>query len=290
MRKQRKILCLLLSWMTGGAMTGHTEGNAGRDEMSQKTLPATIHRMAQWPDASVLTGDKAVAPSDISVAKAKEQAWGWIRKVVDAPWQPLQDTNMVFIKKEFGEWDMARVSWERNDYLVEVTQTATIFSMKFTPQSDAKPECDPDRQFDAAMRMCLVVFAHEGRVWEPDDDGNPIAVIVPNLNTKIKEVSFSRVKQEWPTSSFVVKKNRNRTTVVGSARKGQGEQFARSARLRQVSGLDGSDGAGSYWFQNVSWWHDGVSCGFYFAKSDGWVSPQSSLGGDADRNWFKPGL
>lgn len=288
MRKQRRVLCLSLLWMTGGAMVGHTEENADQDEMNPETLPAAIRRMAQWPDASVLTGGNAVDPSDISVAKAKEQAWVWIRKVIDAPWQPLQDTNMVFIKKEFGDLDMARISWERNDYLVEVTQTASIFSMKLTPLSDAKPEYDPARQFDAAMRMCLVVFAREGRVWEPDDDGNPIAVIVPNLNTKINAVSFSRVKQELPTSSFVVKKNRNRATVVGSAKKGQGEQFSRSARLRQVSGLDGSDGTGSYWFQNVNWWHDGVSCGFYFEKSDGWVSPQPSPGDDADRNWFKP--
>lgn len=277
--KKQKFVWVFLLWVT--AVTGRAEKDIGQGEANQRVLPDTIYGMSRWPDASVLTGGKAMNPADDNaVAVAKNHSWRWIRRVVDASWLPPREEGMVFIRKEFGDWDLSRVAWERNGCRVEVTQTATIFLIKITPQGGVTPENDPGRQFDAARQMCQRVFVREDRIRDHDDYGHSMAVVVPELNVKIADVSFD------PSKTKSLPGGRGVAGETSFFRDGQGERFIRSARLRRVSGLDGPGGMGLYWFQNVSWWHDGVAAVFYFARLDGWESSWPEMGGSRDRDWF----
>ena len=230
----------------------------------EAALPAPVLMLFHWPDEAILNGEKAVDPSAPIVAAPGKQSWEWINRVVSESWLPPTNAHMHFVGKEFDDRGVTRVEWTHGDYRVEVSQTASIFTMKLVPQGADNMGRDSGRRFEVARQLCRQVFNREGRMWSQDAQGAGRAVVVPELNEKIGEFSFDAAKMKQLSTDKV---------VVGKARSMKDEGIDSSAPREGLSGVvapnERSRDAWHYWFRNVNWWNDGRAVGFYFLKVDG---------------------
>lgn len=278
--KNLTIICMIL-------FLGHRV--FGGDAMSKDNTPATIEAalsapvlsLFHWPDAAVLNGEKAIAPGASIIAAPGKQSWEWINRVIGASWLPSTNAHMHFIGKEFDGRDVTRIEWIHGDYRVEVSQTASIFTMKLIPQRGANMGRDSGQRFEAARQVCRQIFNREGRMWSQDAQGAGRPVVVPDLNEKIGEFSFdaARMKQ-LPTDKIVVGKARSMKD------EGIDSTTPREGPLSVVAPNERSPDAWHYWFRNVNWWNDGQAVGFYFLKVDGPGAWAPSFVGEIDKNWF----
>jgi len=248
-----------------------------------QALPSHVLMMFRWPDAATMNGEKRVDPGAIIVAYPKKRSYEWIHAVLDAPWLPPATAEMVFLRREFADLDVTRIQWDRSDYHVEVSQTATILAIKLTPLGDRDTGRDRDGRYDHARRLCLEIFKNEVRMWVTEPGRFGETVVVPDLKRKIASYSFDvKNVRELPADKV----------VVGFAKtlKDEGIEGG-SGRLKEegvpaFAEMTGTEHAWAYWFRDIHWWNDGKAVGFYILKVEGQGSWMANWGASAGVNWF----
>lgn len=245
-------------------------------------LPAQVYMLARWPDATILSGEKAVDPTAFIVAFPKDQSWEWINLVISEAWRPPASATMYFIAKEFYDMDATRIEWNHGAYHVQVSQTSSVFTMKITPLKGISFEGKKTMRSEAARQLSRQIFNSESKMHSYDAHGSPIPVAINGLNEKIAEFSFDPTKMKQLSTDQV---------VVGEAKSKEDEGISSTPPQDKNSGAAAisvnSPEAWYYWFRNVNWWNDGHAIGFYFLKSNGKGSGTPSFVGNAGVNWFQ---
>jgi len=238
------------------AAIGYGEDMHGKkDELKnvKKVIPEIIWQLSEWPDAKAIE-DKAISASDEKVLSAANQSRLWIQKVVDPALQPTKAESPICLRSEVDGRDVVRMQWSRTNYSIEVSQTASVFLMKVTPESGQGTGKTYVEKQKATEDIFLGILAKEGRQWT--DQG--------------EEVAISRFAEKVVTSSF---------------KDGQIRKMVAKGGVEILVGLTSLQDGGAHWFENVSWWNDGSSVHLYFLKSEGgpWIP---SYAGNIDKNWF----
>jgi len=247
----------------------------------EAALPAPVLMLFRWPDEEILNSKKAVEHNAPIIIAPGKQSWTWIRRVLSDSWLPPTNARMHFINKEFDDRDVTHVAWLHGDYRVEVSQTASIFTIRFISQGPNSLGRDSVQRFEMARHLCRHIFKREGRLWSQDSQGAGQAVVVTELNEKIAGYSFDVAKMKVLSHDKV---------VIGRARSMKDEGLDPSGAPEVPSGSvrpnEDSRAGWNYWFRNVNWWNDGRAVGFYFLKVDGPGTWVPSFVGEIDKNWF----
>lgn len=277
MKNSLKILILLLLIHRGEAAN---EENKPTSLIA--ALPSPVWKLFNWPDTAIIKGEKAIAPDAPIAIVSGRQSWLWINQVVDTAWLPPENTLMHFIAKEFDDRDVTHVEWTHGKYRVEVSQTASIFSMKLMLQEAGNVGDNSDLRYNIARQLCRQIFKREGRMWSQNARGEGVPVVIPEINEKIMAFSFDVAKTKQLSADKV---------VVGEAKSMEDEGIDASTRYQVVpvgvAPNERSPEAWNYWFRNVNWWNDGKAVGFYFLKIEGSSAWVPSFIGEIDKNWFR---
>lgn len=250
-------------------------------------IPAAVSHLLQWPPSSVIEG-KILRSDAPEVAFPKKQCSEWLHRVIDPSWLPDNEPEALFIKNEFDDCDVVHIHWLKNGYRIEVSQTASIFAMKLTPQGHDLGK-DGTERLRLAKELCLQVFAKQGRRWA--DQGKVIAV--SNLAQKIASYSFREDTIQNPQGDNGVLFGRPRTMKEEGVAKAQSETQAQAESSAGNPSWDVTEHAWRYWFRMVRWWNDGVSMGVFFPKVEGTdARADAGIGvpdydGRVDKNWFR---
>lgn len=243
---------------------------------------ALLSQLFQWPDEATLNGKKAVEPSAGIVRLPKNISWMWIKKIFNESWQPPQNAQMFFLRKEFNGRDVTRVAWQHDGYRIEVSQTSSVFAAKIIPQIPDRLGSDNTQRFQIARQLCRQIFAHEGKMWSQDANGSGIATSVPELNKKILEFSFDEAKINQTQGDNIVFGNPKTMKDEGVAFPSLPSNRPSIASLTDLR----SWVAWYYWFRNVNWWNDGQAVGFYFLKIEGLAAWTPLYFDENDKRWF----
>mgnify|MGYP001600582603 CR=1 FL=1 len=245
-------------------------------------LPAPVYRLIRWPDSSVLNGPNRVNADAAEVTWPKEQCSEWLHKVVGTSWLPPQVVEFIFIRDEFDDHDTARIAWEGNGYVIQVSQTASVFVMKFTPLEKGNTGADFQEKMKNARLLCARVFAEKGFRWGP---GVAAKVPIKGLSEKIASYSFRPELVRYLKDDEAVC-GRPQTMKEAGVEPPQNDVEALRQRDPNNPNWDKTASSYNYWFRMVNWWNDGKSIGFYFLKVEegSWVP---SYHANFDKNFFR---
>ncbi|MBW7989881.1 MAG: hypothetical protein FVQ84_07685 [Planctomycetes bacterium] len=240
------------------------------------------YQLFQWPDQSVLDGPNRVDSDDVQVAWPKKQCFRWIQKVLNPSWLPPKDTKLIFIRREFDGRDVVRIAWERNGYNIQVSQTASIFTMKLSPVRNERTGISASQKFEKARQLCLQVFPEKGERW--DHEGNK--VLVNNLSMKITSNYSFRPDLFRHLKGDEAVHGRPQTMKEAGVKSPQNDADAIREKDPNNPNWDTTASSYRYWFRMINWWNDGKSVGFYFLKVEegAWIP---SYWGNIDKNFFK---
>lgn len=241
------------------------------------------YRLFHWPAPSVLNGPNRVDSDANEVTWPKKQCLEWLIKRVLAPsWLPPKDVELIFIRNEFDGRDTVRTAWERNEYIIQVSQTASVFAMKLTPLGNRNTGADSREKTQNAKLLCAQVFAKEGYRW---GSGAGTKVQIKGLSEKIASYSFRpELVRHLKDDKAVC--GRPQTMNEAGVKQPQNDVEALRESDPNNPNWDKTASSYSYWFRMVNWWNDGKSIGFYFLKVEegAWIP---SYFGDIDKNFFK---
>jgi hypothetical protein len=247
-----------------------------------ESVPAPVYWLLQWPDSSVLKGPNRVSHAAVEVTWPEKQCSGWLQKVLATGWLPSPGAEMIFIRDEFDGRDTVRIAWERNGYIIQVSQTASVFAMKLTPLGNRNTGADSREKTQNAKLLCAQVFAKEGYRW---GSGAGTKVQIKGLSEKIASYSFRpELVRHLKDDKAVC--GRPQTMNEAGVKQPQNDVEALRERDPNNPNWDKTASSYSYWFRMVNWWNDGKSIGFYFLKVEegAWIP---SYCGDIDKNFFK---
>lgn len=251
-----------------------------------QNIPDAVSNLLLWPSSSVMEG-KRLSHDLIEVAYPKKQCREWLYKVIDSSWLPDKKPEPILIKNEFDDRDVVRFRWLKNGYDIEVSQTASIFVMKLTPQDGHSMGKDDKEKLNMAKELCLQVFAKQGRRWA--GQGNTIAI--SNLAQKIASYSFREDTIQNLQGDNIILSGRPRTMKEESIDKTQNETQGQIENASN-SEWEMTKRAWRYWFRNVYWRNDGKCLSIFFPKVEDDVSSDVGIGvpgwgGQNDKNWFR---
>jgi hypothetical protein len=188
--------------------------------------------------------------------------------VLDPSWQPPKNTRTYLIPHEFENRDAIRLRWLKDNYIVQVSETASIFTIKITPRDGSEMGTDSVERTAIARQLCLDVFAKEG--IRHTLQGEPVKI--PDLNQKIVSLSFDPMSiksLDAGASSWGQPKGHPRYYTEIDA--DPAETVEKKSRDDDPANPDwmNTDQAWKYWFHLVFWANDGKSVAFYLSKQSG---------------------
>lgn len=242
-------------------------------------LPSPVQKLFSWPDTATLEGPKRVPADAKEIKFPRKQTQNWLQKVMAESWLPEGDVPTVFLQNEFDGRDVVRMCWKHEDWDIQVSQTASIFTIKLIPSNGSGTGTSPEARVRKAQKMCLKIFAKEGRRWGRQGD----IISVKNLNKKIAQYIFKSGKQFDFVESIG---GRGKTMEEAGVRPPKSTEQTIHQRRADNPDWDKTAHAWQYWFRMVAWWNDGEAIGFYFLKKEGgaWMP---NYEGNIDRDWFK---
>lgn len=264
---------------------GEGAGDKAAPTKLVETIPAPAYWLFQCPDQSVLEGPKRVGNDADKVVWPKKQCLGWLKKVLAPAWGPPKGATPIFIASEFDGRDVVRMAWEQKGYNIQVSQTASIFTIKLSPVDGKPTGVDAAQKIETARQLCLQVFAATGRRWGQDETGGGIEVPVNNLSTKISAWSFRPELARHLKGDGAVR-GRPQRAHEASVRQPRNDDERLRERDPNNANWDQSWVSYAYWFRKVNWWNDGRSVGFYFLKVEegAWVP---SYDAKFDKTFFR---
>lgn len=248
-----------------------------------ESFPWAVSRLFQWPAESVLNGPNRVDKDAREVAWPKKQCLRWVKRVVASSWLPPKNVELTFIRNEFDERDAVRMAWERNGYSIQVSQTASLFTIKLTPlgSKNTNTGIDASQKLEKARQLCLQVFPERGQRW--DQQGN--AVLVRDLAKNITSYSFRlELTRHLKDDGSVY--GRPQTMKEAGVKPPQNDVEASRENDPNNPNWDKTASSYHYWFRMVNWWNDGKSIGFYFLKLEGLGPWVPSYHGNIDKRFF----
>lgn len=139
MDKRRYIMvkCLILSILSvsvGVSARGQVPMNRSAQSVYD-AVPPRAAALLRWPDAAILKGSNRLhGDENAQVKEARRNAIDWLFKVFDPTWFPTEENyvnqNLALIKNEVGAIDTARIEWTHGDYTTQVSQTASVLTMR----------------------------------------------------------------------------------------------------------------------------------------------------------------
>ena len=234
-----------------------------------EAIPPAVQRLFEWPEDSILNGPKRLdSDTTYPVQFAKTSSGDSIRKVLDPSWQPPKDTKPYLIRHEFESRDTMRLRWLKDNYIVQVAETSSIFTIKITPRDGSDLGTDSVARTAIARQLCLDVFAKEGIRYTVKGD----LVKIHDLNRKIASVSFDPMSikslDQGATSWGEPKGQPRDGTQIAADPAETVEKRSRDDDPANPNWIY-TDRAWLYWFHLVFWENDGKSVGFYLAKMSG---------------------
>lgn len=243
-------------------------------------IPDIFSQLFRWPSNQVIEA-KSVAADSPEVAVPKAQSDQWLQRVIAPLWLPDKEAVVVFIQNEFDDCDVIHYRWVKNQYTIEVSQTASIFAMTVTAQAPDSMGKDNKEKLNAARELCLQMFVKQWRRY--DDQGG--SIVVSDLAEKIVSYSFRENTVQHLQGSNGVLVGRPRTMKEEVIDEGRNDDRSRS--------WDMTVDAWRYWFRMVEWRTDGKSLSIFFPKLEGRNSRSdvgvgtSGYGGYFDKRWFR---
>lgn len=244
-----------------------------------EVLPSPVQKLFAWPDVATLEGAGRVPADAKEVSFPRNQTQEWLHKVLAESWLPESDTPIIFLQNEFDGRDVVRMRWKHEHWHIQVSQTASIFTIKLTPINGSGTGTSSEARAKKAKEMCLNIFAKEGRRWGTQGD----VISVENLNEKITRYTFESGKRLDLKGSVW---GRGKTMQEHGVRSPKSTEQTLRQRCADNPDWDMNEVAWQYWFRMVEWWNDGESIGFYFLKKEegAWMP---NYEGNIDRGWFK---
>ena len=289
--KDKKWFCIAISVFLGVIILGPSQASEHVNEVEptklEEVIPLPVQKLFNWPAQSVLRGSNRIDSSAAEVVYPKKQCLSWLRKVISPSWLPTEEIEFIFIRDEFDGRDVARISWQRNGYSIQVSQTASIFTIKMLPITNSSLGADKLQKTNKAQQICLNIFKETGVRWSEDKQGVGIKVAIQDLSQKIASYSFQ------PELSLHLKDDGSvcgRPKDIFEAKIQQpqpnDETEIKEQRDPNNPNWENTAYAYKYWFRMVNWWNDGNSVGFYFLKVEegAWLP---SYAGNIDKNFFR---
>ena len=245
-----------------------------------KALPERVVHLFSWPDVSILSGPNRVSGDETRrIALVKTSSIEWIKKVLNPTWLPTGERyleeNLIMIRDEFGPFDATRVEWQKNNYVIQVSQTAGILAIKLTPLKSVDMGKTADQKRGFAKELCRQIVNSTGMRYGLryglDDKGKPVKkpvkVTVKDLPAKICGYSFRpELARQFPDSNMAgASPTPEEEGVPLTARNGSDIDAENRA---DNPNWDSSLSSWGYWWRHVCWWHDGKSVGFFTLKKE----------------------
>jgi hypothetical protein len=235
-----------------------------------KTLSAALPGPVRYASAD---WDQAVlAARRISVEDANPRAvdFGlkWIKRVLKPARLPrggLSAGSLVLVRGEAGQPDVARATWQHGGYELRVSQVEAIVVIKVTPPRGTNTDATLSEKVSFVQRVCGQLFADQDLRYALPEGSGFKQVAVRDLARKISEYSFHRVNiKVFPDGIVGVPVTREQ---AGVKYPGTREKIDAQDRADNPN-WDETTSSWSYWWRHVSWWHDGPTIGFFFAKHE----------------------
>src|SRR4030042_6840042 len=249
-------------------------------ETLNEAMPArVVHLFNYWPDASVLSGpNRMLGNENRWIALVKKESIDWIKKVLNPAWLPetkdyLQD-NLIMVRNEYDEFDVTRVQWTKNRYIIKVAQTASIITIKFTPIESTNVGETTEQKREFAKALCRQIVNSSGIRYGirhvVDKKGKlvkrPINVAVKNLAAKICGYFFrAELTREFPDGVIGVAPTPEQEGIPWTPRDGND---VNARNLEDNPNWDKSWSSWGYWWRHVCWWNDGKSIGFFMLRKE----------------------
>lgn len=273
-------ICLMIF----GTVRASKNGKVEPTKLKQ-VLPLAVQKLFTWPSQSILKGEGRVGGESAEILYPKKQCLLWLKKTFSPLWLPGDEIDFIFIRDEFDGRDVVRASWERNGYSIQVSQTASIFTIKLTPVKNVGLGVDKRQKTDKTKKVCLDIFNDVGMRWTLDEIGARTKVEIKGFNKKIASYSFK------PELSKHLKDDnsawgRPKTKLEAKVKRPTDEDEYKKQIDPNYPDWENTEFAYNYWFRKINWFNDGKSMGFYFLKvEDGsWIP---SYGANFDKTFFR---
>jgi len=242
-----------------------TETSIGTRRTLSENLPGQVGHLFKWPDLKLIPPEKLMAGNENKhTLRARRNSIEWVKKVVDPNWLPDDpnyfNNNIIMIQNEYGPIDATHIRWNRSGYIIEVTQTMTVFAVKLTPLETATMADTTAAKKERVRRICLNII---------------------NEYVDIEVVG--------PVSSQIIRKNIRPVLLEASFDKASIQNFDDGVHswCKAPDTTSQSDQADfNYWWRRINWWTDGKIVGIYTLKTEGgaWEAGYSA---GMDNNWFE---
>jgi hypothetical protein len=227
----------------------------------KQLLPRNVDLLREFSERSSATDKSNVSDAQSKwIRRAKDGAIGWISKTIDKDFLPTDvnslNVGMVLTQNAFGPNDVACVQWQKNGYVLQVAQTATIMLIRMRPISPASQSpTSTETKRSLATNTAARLFNKETRIR--DAEGGTGKLIEKKIMAELLKRCFEDANVQ------------------------QYDNGLHGRCHRDPAAYDFN-----YWWRWINWWTDGSSLAFYTLKTWGgsWTAGFNS---GLDARWFE---
>jgi hypothetical protein len=226
-------------------------------------LPSDVNLLREFSERSSPTDKSNVSDAQSKwIRRARNGAAEWVLKTIDKDSLPPDVNNlkvgMVLTQNAFGPNDVACVQWQKNGYVLQVAQTATIMLVRMRPISpSSQPATSIETKRSLAANTAERLFRKEARIRDVETGTGKVIEkqIMPELLKRCFEDAHIQA-------------------------------YDNGVHGRRRAPTNPADLTFEYWWRCVNWWTDGNSVAFYTLKTEGgpW---EASYNSGLDATWFE---
>ncbi|MHC4867820.1 MAG: hypothetical protein ACYTEX_27430 [Planctomycetota bacterium] len=233
-----------------------------------ENLPGQVAMLFAWPDLKSIPAEKIVEGTENKAAKrARRSSLKWIKKVIDPNFLPPSDKELdgklTMVRDEHGPIDASHAEWEKQGYILRVTQSRTVLAISITPAgAGATVTGDTlEAKSVSAAKVCERIVA-DIRMVKATTREKEVINIVPEGTRKV-----------------LLAKSFSEATIT------QYEDGIGAVAAEIDFDKDQDRRSHNYWWRRMAWWTNGRSLHLYTFRIEhsAW---KPVYGASADNTWF----
>ena len=147
-----KLVVVLVTVILSAGMIGSVRGDKAQTTQAgdlkkhtvMENLPRQVGSLFKWPALDAIAPKQFMTGKEnVHVLRAKRTSLRWIGKVIDAAWLPENPdelkNKLIMVKDEFGPIDVTHLEWKKNNWIIRVSQSQTVFTITLLPNHNVVP-------------------------------------------------------------------------------------------------------------------------------------------------------
>ncbi len=226
-------------------------------------MPKKVAEIFKWPTEDIINKNRVLANKNNGAIGAHRKSVQWIQKIVSKDWLPVAPNylknNLILVKDEYGLIDATHVQWEKKGYVIEVTQTQTVFVTKLVP-------------------LGTVAVAKTSAAKKQMVGSKLLDLLADEVDFRVRKPKGPR-KEKKEIKSILIKSCLDEAQIYDA-------NDITYGRCKIPDFKDKEDIIRfAHWWGRVNWWTDGKVIGVYTLKIENGAWKASYVPG-VDYSWF----